>query len=119
MVVAARLTLSNIRRFDALFRLLQAEGDRLPELRHTVTAALFGSGALGSWVDDPARLIAIAAMTGYHLFEQLNDQSFQVVSEDEFIAALAAVLPPGRPPGMDESTHAAMKAAPKHSPRRA
>ncbi len=115
MVLGAKLTLSNIRRFDRLFRLIQAEGDRVPDLRRTVTAALYGSGALGAWVDDPARMITIAALAGYHAFEQLSDGPFNVVSEDEFIQALVAASPSGRPPGVDPATYSAMNA--KHGHR--
>ncbi len=105
LTLAAKLTLNNIRRFYPLFRLVQAEGDRVPELHTALTAALFGSGALGSWVDDPARLVTIAAIAGYHLFEQLNNDTFHIVGEDEFIAALVSLSPAGRPPGVDEDTY--------------
>jgi AcrR family transcriptional regulator len=111
MALAATLALANVRRFDALFRLLQTEGGRVPELRATITSSLFGAGALGAWVDDPVRLVTIAAITGYHFFEQLKDAGFEVATEDEFIAALISVIPPGRPPGVDEATFSAMKAS--------
>lgn len=110
MVLAAKLTLSNIRRFEQVFRFLQVEGDRIPDLREKVTAALYGSGALGDWVHDPTRLVTIAALAGYHLFQQVDDSSLRSVSEEEFIEILVAMIPPGRPPGVDDQSYKALRA---------
>ncbi len=111
LTLAAQLTLNNVRRFYPLFRLVQAEGDRVRELRSALTAALIGSGALGSWADDPARLVTITAIAGYHLFEQLNNDTFHVASEHEFIAALVSITPAARPPGVDEDTYTRLSRA--------
>src|SRR4051794_960188 len=43
--------LRDIRRFDRLFRLLLREGDRVPEVRDTIAAALQGPGEQLSWRD--------------------------------------------------------------------
>lgn len=112
MVLAARLTLGNIRRFDRLFSLLRSEGDRVPGLRQAVTDSLYGSRAMGSWTHEPSRLVAIAALVGYHDFSQLYEGPFQGVSEDDFLDALVGLLPAGRPPGVDEETYSTIRRTP-------
>ena len=112
MVLAARLVLHNIRRFQGLFRLMQVEGERMPALRASFTAALYETGGLGAWAKDPSRLVAIAALAGYEQFVRTLDGPFADVTEDGFIAALVAVLPAGRPPGVDEQTYEAIRHRP-------
>src|SRR5690242_2050969 len=69
MQAAAKQMLSDIQQFDGLSRLVQAEGDRLPELRSAMIDALEKSQALGPWVDDATRLVGIAALVGFHQFQ--------------------------------------------------
>ncbi len=111
LVLAAKLALGHLRRFDKLFRLLEAEGDRTPDLRQAITDALYGSNALGSWLEDPSRLVSIAALAGYHAFRHVSGGPFTAVTEDEFIEALVAVIPAGRPPGVDRETYEALREA--------
>jgi AcrR family transcriptional regulator len=84
-----QMMLRDIRRFDRLFRLLMTEGDRVPGVRDAITAALRGPGEAVSWETRPATVIAVTALTGYHLLELLHGHPFQDVPEDEFVAALA------------------------------
>lgn len=103
IALRAKLTLSNFRRFDKLLLLVQAEGDRLPDIRRAVSTALYGPGAL-AWVEDPSRLIAIAALAGHRLLERVDDKSLPSVSDDEFIEVLVSVMSRSRLPGT-ESAH--------------
>ena len=70
-----------------------------------VTAGVVGAwatGAIGDWLNEPARLVTIAALAGYHMFEQLDDAIVATVSERDFIDALVSTLPIRRPPGVAE-----------------
>ena len=120
MVLALKMTLRHIRRFEPLRRLLQAEGERVPDLRTTVITALHGTEAL-TWTREPERLTAIAALAGYSLFSNLANGPFESVSEDDFIATLASWLPLRRPPGIDQATYEAIsdEASDSSSRRRA
>jgi AcrR family transcriptional regulator len=100
MVVAAGQVLRDLRRFDGLFRLMVAERDRVPELRQVFANALVSSEAVGPWVNESERLVTIAALLGYHFFSYLTSALNAVVPEDDFVHALVAMLPPGRPPGV-------------------
>ena len=86
------LALRDIRRFDRLFRLVMTEGDRVPELREAITAALEGPGRQLSWDEDPTVVLSLAALGGYHLFSLLQGHPFQGVAQDDFIRALAELV---------------------------
>lgn len=101
-VLGLELALRDIRRFDRLFRLLLSEGDRVPELRETITAALTPPQELLTWEDDPTTVLSIAALAGYHFASLLQGRPFQGVAQDEFIAGLARLtgaVPDGRQAG--------------------
>lgn len=101
-VLGLELALRDIRRFDRLFRLLLSEGDRVPELRETVTAALTPPKELLTWEDDPTTVLSIAALAGYHFASLLQGRPFQGVAQDDFIAGLARLtgaVPDGRQAG--------------------
>ena len=73
-----------------------ADGDRLPGLRTTITNALRRGRPGVGWDDDPTVALAIAAVGGYHLFSLVQGRPFEDIPEDEFLAAAADLLTPGR-----------------------
>lgn len=85
-------TLVDIRRFDRLFRLMLTEGDRLPELRATLTKALGLGGAVSDWDRDLDVVVAVAALAGYHYLGLLQGRPFQGVTAEDFISALARLV---------------------------
>src|SRR4051794_31449470 len=97
MMAAAKQMLRDIQRFDGLSRLVQAEGDRIPELRQAMTDALEKSQALGPWVDDATRLVGIAALLGFHQFQINRGGALDGVTDDDFIETLVRLLPLGTP----------------------
>jgi len=100
MEMAARQVLRDLQRFHNLLRLVIAERDRVPELQDAFGGALVSSDAVGPWLSDATRLVAIAALTGYHFFNHMTAAPNRAVPEEEFIQALVSILPPGRPPGV-------------------
>jgi AcrR family transcriptional regulator len=90
-VAASHQILRDVRRFDRLFRLMLAEGDRVPDLREAFTAALEGSGAI-SWMSDPWTSVRVAALIGYHVFDLVGGGPFREVGQDQFVAALADIF---------------------------
>jgi AcrR family transcriptional regulator len=92
LVAAAHQRLGDIRRFERLLRLVLAEGDRVPEVRTAVAAALQDAHALGPWMDDPEFLVGVAALAGFHLFGLLQGGPLDGVSEDEFIRTLVSLI---------------------------
>ena len=93
-IAAADQLLADIQRFDRLFLLLLAEGDRVPELRQTIIDALGSAQALGPWMDDPTVVVLVAALSGYHLFGLVQGGPFAGVDRDDFIRTLARILLP-------------------------
>jgi AcrR family transcriptional regulator len=93
MAATARQMLRNIRHFDRLGRLIQAEGDRVPGLRRQFIDALSRSHAFGRWVDDGAGFVAAAALLGFHQFHRASGGRLRGMSDDEFIDNLVALLP--------------------------
>lgn len=100
-VLGLELALQDIRRFDRLFRLVLTDGDRVPELRETVTAALTPPSDLLTWEDDPTTVLSIAALAGYHFASLLQGRPFQGVGQDEFLAGLARLT--AAPPDAGEA----------------
>ena len=86
----AEQILRDLRRFDRLFRLMLTEGERVPEVRDAVTAALRSSGAV-SWAEDPVLAVAIAALVGLHTFGLMGGGSNSMVAQDVFISTLAEI----------------------------
>lgn len=88
-VQAYEQALRDITRFDRLFRLLLTEGDRLPELRATMSRALEPArGGSSSWTDDPTVVVAVAALGGYHYLSLMQGRPFEGMARDAFIQAL-------------------------------
>jgi AcrR family transcriptional regulator len=86
-----RLLLADVRRFDRLLRLQLAEGHRAPELREAVGAALAATDRSLSWEDDPDLVVRVVALTGFHLLSTMGNSVVEEVSDEEFVAALAAL----------------------------
>jgi AcrR family transcriptional regulator len=81
--------LTDIRRFDRLFRLMLTEGDRLPELRATFAKALRFGDSEPAWDGDVDEVVTVAALAGYHYLGLMQGRPFQGVAEADFIRALA------------------------------
>jgi hypothetical protein len=93
------MALADIRRFDRLFRLMQAEGERLPDLQKLVAESLADFGGFGAWLQEPSRLLGITALIGFHYLLRGSLGAFDGVSEEDFLAALVDALPDDRPVG--------------------
>ena len=89
-------TLTDIERFDRLFRLMMTEGDRVPELRTALADALGLADADATWADEPTTLVAVAALAGYHYLSILQGREFEGVERERFVAMVASVA--SRPP---------------------
>jgi AcrR family transcriptional regulator len=98
-IAAAAMALNDIRRFDRLFRLMQAEGERLPDLQKLAAESLAELGGIGSWLQEPSRLLAITALIGFHTLHRGALGVVGSVSDEDFIAALVDALPENRPVG--------------------
>jgi AcrR family transcriptional regulator len=87
--------LDDLRRFDRLFGLMLSQGDRVPELREAIRAAVQPDET--DSVDDERGLhaVAMAALGGYHLFSIMQGHPFNGVEEDEFVEMLAQMRHPG------------------------
>jgi AcrR family transcriptional regulator len=85
---AYRQRLHDMRQADRLFRLMLNEGDRVPELREAVWAALRVRVKTRSRTDDVIEAMAESAIGGYHLFSIMQGQPFNGVSEDQFLREL-------------------------------
>jgi AcrR family transcriptional regulator len=86
----AEQILRDMRRFDRLMRLMMNEGDRVPEVRDAIGTALRGSGAV-DWTGDRMLMVGITALMGYHVSSRVGGGMLDGVSQEEFIAALAAL----------------------------
>ena len=91
--VQAAQILRDLRRFDRLLRLSLHEGERVPEVRDAIGAALRSTGA-DAWIDDPVATVSVAALLGFHLFGMLGRDGFQAMSEQSFVAALSGLVEP-------------------------
>lgn len=85
-----RQRLHDMRRCDRLFRLMLNEGDRVPELREAVWAALRVPVKGAPDPGDVITAVAEAAIGGYHLFSLMQGRPYNGVAEDTFLRALVA-----------------------------
>ena len=96
-----RMRLDALRRFDPVWRLIDAEGARFPELRGSFTAALeLDQWNLG-WDESPIPAIAMAALVGYANLAELEHGPYHDIPVDDFIDSLVdlvgiRLLPPTR-----------------------
>ncbi|MET0903947.1 MAG: TetR/AcrR family transcriptional regulator [Acidimicrobiales bacterium] len=98
-VLGLQLALRDVRRFDRLMRLALAEGERVPGLRDTITAALQSSSPALPWEEKPTTVITLAALSGYHFSSLMQGRPFQGMPEAEFLEALASLLEGVEPSG--------------------
>lgn len=86
--------LHDLRRFDRLFRLMLNEGDRVPELRTAIWAALARPVLADPRGQDVVDAIAVAALGGYHLFSTMQGHPFNGVGQDQFLRTLVELTSP-------------------------
>ena len=89
-------TLRDIRRFDRLFRLMLNEGDRVPELRKAIWAAVQQPVTDAPQEEDVVAAVAMAALGGYHLFSMMQGRPFNGVGQEQFLLTLVDVTKPRR-----------------------
>jgi AcrR family transcriptional regulator len=80
--------LEHLQRFDGLFRLMLNEGDRVPELRQAIWAAVQRPVKRGQREEDVVEAIAMAALGGYHLFSMMQGQPFNGINQHAFLSTL-------------------------------
>lgn len=93
-----RQRLHDMRRCDRLFRLMLNEGDRVPELREAVWAALRVPVKDKPETGDVISAVAESAIGGYHLFSLMQGRPYNGVAEDQFLRELVALTMAG--PGL-------------------
>jgi len=87
--------LHDIRRFDRLIRLMLNEGDRVPQLREAIWAAV--KRPVGAPSDMGAvDAVAMSALGGYHLFCIMQGRPFNGLEQEQFIRALVDITTPHR-----------------------
>lgn len=81
--------LRDIQRFDRLIRLMLTEGDRVPELREAIWAAVQRPEVPGTPNGAEAvDAVAMAALGGYHLFSIMQGRPFNGVEQERFVRTL-------------------------------
>ena len=93
-----RQRLHDLRECDRLFRLMLNEGDRVPELREAVWAALRVPVKDKPETGDVIEAIAESALGGYHLFSIMQGRPYNGVSEEQFLRKLVELTMAG--PGL-------------------
>jgi AcrR family transcriptional regulator len=96
-----RQRLHDMRQCDRLFRLMLNEGDRVPELREAVWAALRVPVKDKPGTPDVIEAVAESAIGGYHLFSIMQGRPYNGVSEEQFLRKLVelTMAGPGLRPG--------------------
>jgi AcrR family transcriptional regulator len=93
-----RQRLHDMRLCDRLFRLMLSEGDRVPEFREAVWAALRVPVADEPETGDVIEAVAESAIGGYHLFSIMQGRPYNGVSEEQFLRELVELRMAG--PGL-------------------
>lgn len=93
-----RQRLHDMRQCDRLFRLMLNEGDRVPELREAVWAALRVPVKKKPGTGDVIEAVAESAIGGYHLFSIMQGRPYNGVSEEQFLRKLVELTMAG--PGL-------------------
>jgi hypothetical protein len=108
--------LDDLGRFDKIFGLVLNQGDRVPELREAVRAAVQPRDAATATAtatqEQALHVVAMAALGGYHLFSIMHGQAFHGVAEDDFIQLLADLTAPSHE-GMRSSSRKGVSTAPE------
>ena len=84
-------TLHDLRCFDRLVRLMLNEGERVPELRKAIWAALQRPVEGAPQEGNVAEAIVLAALGGYLLFSRMQGRPFNGVGQDQFLRALVEI----------------------------
>jgi AcrR family transcriptional regulator len=94
-----RHRLHDMRSCERLFRLMLNDGDRVPELREVIWAALRVPVKDGRAEADVIASVAESAIGGYYLFSLMQGRPYNGIAEDQFLGELVALTMPGRDPG--------------------
>ncbi|MGH3253497.1 MAG: TetR/AcrR family transcriptional regulator [Trebonia sp.] len=86
-----RQRLHDMRLCDRLFRLMLNEGDRVPDLREAMWAALREPVEDSAATADVTMAAAEAAIGGYHLFSLMQGRPYNGVAEEQFLRELVAM----------------------------
>jgi AcrR family transcriptional regulator len=86
--------LDDLRRFDRLFGLMLSQGDRVPELREAIRAAVQPRETDATPEEQAVHAVSMAALGGYHLFTIMQGHPFDGIDEDEFVQMLARMKYP-------------------------
>jgi AcrR family transcriptional regulator len=84
--------LDDLRRFNRFFALMLDQGDRNPELRSAVQAALHPDTNGETAAEEPLETFAMAALGGYHLFSIMQGQPFNGIEEEPFLRMLVQLV---------------------------
>jgi AcrR family transcriptional regulator len=95
-----RQRLHDMRRCERLFRLMLNEGDRVPELREAIWAALRVPVKDDLAEADVITSVAESAIGGYYLFSLMQGRPYNGVAEDQFLAELVTLTLAGRDLGI-------------------
>jgi AcrR family transcriptional regulator len=96
------MRLAAMRQFDSVWRVIDAERTRFPQLPGRFVSALEMDRWELAWEDSPVPAIAMAALLGYAQLSTMEGGPYRRVSSAEFIGALvdmmtaAGVMPPPR-----------------------
>jgi len=93
--------LHDMRRFDRLLRLMLNEGDRVPELRQAIWAALQVPVKDTPEEEDVVEAVAETALGGYHLFSMMQGRPYNGVSEEQFLRSLVNITKRRRRPNAE------------------
>src|SRR3954452_13153330 len=86
------MRLDAVQHFEPIVRLITAERERFPELRHRfITDLELNQWKLG-WDEHPLPAIVMAALVGYGQLSQLEDSPYYDLPADDFIDALVGLL---------------------------
>jgi AcrR family transcriptional regulator len=98
--------LDDLRRFDRLFGLMLSQGDRVPELREAIRAAVQPRENDATPEEQAVHAVAMAALGGYHLFSIMQGHPFDGIDEGEFVQMLARMKYPdtGKPASVGKKT---------------
>ncbi|MBK3562877.1 TetR/AcrR family transcriptional regulator [Streptomyces sp. MBT62] len=91
-------TLGDLRRFDRLVRLMFNEGERVPELRKAIWAALHQPVQGPPHEGNAMEAVVFAALGGYHLLSTMQGRPFNGVTQDQFLRTLVEFTDAGQDP---------------------
>jgi AcrR family transcriptional regulator len=81
--------LKDMGRFDRFFALMLDQGDRRPDLREAIRAAIQPPDTPATSEDRAVDALIWATLGGYHLFSTMQDRPFQGIDQHYFLRLLA------------------------------